>query len=511
MSHDHKKTGEGVATLPVKIAPTDMDTTGASLGNLTPTGFDSLQAAQAGLACGQHPTGGTPVIVAPADAVQPADDGKYTWPPGFAGDLARFIYHTSYLPVREVSVAATLGLLAGVCGRAFTISGKSTSLYIILVARSAIGKDAIHDGIPELIQMAQVPMADRFINATNFASGPALQKAIIRQPGFLNLQGEFGRKLAQLANPRNAPMQELRRTMTDAYAKKHLSGVSYSDSEKTLDGVMWPALSFIGETTPRAFYDALTPDMMEDGFMSRFLVIHHDGERPMPNEAREFEMQPHELQRWRDIINRAIPYQSVLMPAAPIEVGFATADAFDKLKDFELKCGREINSTDDESRRQMWNRAHLKALQISALLAIADNEVFPKITLEHATWAKTIVRHGIDAFSAKMNSGDIGDDDHTREAKLKALMLKYLREKPRESYRIHPDMQRTGAIPRRYLQTNVSSASAFNNHKLGAARALDDTIRSLVDSGYIVEIAKDKVPVEWGPQGKCFRILELPT
>ena len=71
MSHDHKKTGEGVATLPVKIAPTDMDTTGASLGNLAPTGFDNLPP-QAGLACGQHPTGGTMPIVAPADVVQSA-------------------------------------------------------------------------------------------------------------------------------------------------------------------------------------------------------------------------------------------------------------------------------------------------------------------------------------------------------------------------------------------------------------------------------------------------------
>lgn len=508
MNINQEKTGEGHNTLPVN-ENRPLNGLPAMVGNITGQGFDNLQAAQQAAQCGQYQYGGTMPNVAPAGAVQPAAASKYTWPPGFAGDLAQFIYHSSYLPVREVSIAATLGLLAGVCGRAFTISGKSTSLYIILVAQSAIGKDAIHEGIPELIQMAQVPMAERFINATNFASGPALQKAIIQQPGFLNLQGEFGRKLTQLANPRNAPMQELRRTMTDAYAKKYLSGVSYSDKEKTLEGVMWPALSFIGETTPRAFYDALTPDMMEDGFMSRFLVIHHEGQRPMPNEAREFELQPHELQHWRAIINRTIPYQSIIMPAAPIEVEYANADAFDKLKEFELLCGTEINSTDDEARRQMWNRAHLKALQISALLAIADNEVLPKITLAHATWAKSIVRFGIEAFSAKMDSGDIGDNDYTREAKLKALMLKYLREKPAESYHIHHDMQRTGIIPRKYFQRNVSSASAFINHKLGAAKALDTTLASLIDSGYIVEIQKDKVPAEWGPQGKCFRILDL--
>lgn len=70
MSHDQEKTGEGRNTLPVKVAPLIMSATGASLGNLTPTGFDNLPP-QAGLACGQHPTSGTVPIVAPADAVQP--------------------------------------------------------------------------------------------------------------------------------------------------------------------------------------------------------------------------------------------------------------------------------------------------------------------------------------------------------------------------------------------------------------------------------------------------------
>jgi hypothetical protein len=70
MNRTQEKTGEGRNTLPVKEAPTDMDTTGASLGNLAPTGFDNLPP-QAGLACGQHPTGGTPAIAAPAARVQP--------------------------------------------------------------------------------------------------------------------------------------------------------------------------------------------------------------------------------------------------------------------------------------------------------------------------------------------------------------------------------------------------------------------------------------------------------
>lgn len=509
MSDQEKRAGS--ATLP-PAQNSPLNELANSIPATTGTSSDNLRDVGAGLACGQYQYGGTMPNVAPAANAQPATEEKYPWPPGFAGQLATFIYHSSYLPVREVSIAATLGLLAGVCGRAFTISGKSTSLYIILVAKSAIGKDAMHDQIPKLIEMAQVPMAERFINASNFASGPALHKAILKQPGFLNLQGEFGHTLKRMANLRDAPMQDLRRTMTDAFAKTRLEGKSYSDGEKTMPGVEWPALSFLGETTPGTFYEALSHDMLADGFMSRFLVIAHEGARPLPNEARSLELEPQELAQWRAIVARAIPYQQTINMPPPIEVQFANADAYDKLKEFELKCGDAVNASgDDESRRQMWNRAHLKSLQIAALLAVADNEVFPKIDLGHATWAITVVRNHIEAFSAKLNSGDIGSDDLSRETKLLSLMQKYAKTQPGLSYKIPPSMREKGVIPRRYFQMNISKVSAFCNHKLGTVAALDQTIRSMIDSGYLVEVPKDKMDLEWGSQGKCYYIAHLPT
>jgi len=32
----------------------------------------------------------------------------------------------------------------------------------------------------------------------------------------------------------------------------------------------------------------------------------------------------------------------------------------------------------------------------------------------------------------------------------------------------------------------------------------------LADSGYLVEIPKDKIPVEWNFHGKAYRIVSLP-
>lgn len=73
MNRTQENSGAGGGPTPLKGTPTDIGTSAdASLGNLTPTGFDNLPP-QAGLACGQHPTGGTVPIAAPADAVQPTE------------------------------------------------------------------------------------------------------------------------------------------------------------------------------------------------------------------------------------------------------------------------------------------------------------------------------------------------------------------------------------------------------------------------------------------------------
>lgn len=431
------------------------------------------------------------------------------WPPGRMGVFARFLHDTSYLPIREVAIAAVLGLMAGVCGRAYrTHTGKDLALYLILVAKSGVGKDAMHDGIPMMLELANEPLARGFLRADDFASGEALHKALLKEPGFLYLQGEFGRKLKRMANPTDAPMQTFRTTMTNAFGKQHLEGKAYSNADNSLDGVDWPALSFLGETTPTAFLECLTPDMMHDGFLSRFLVVSYTGGQPSPNRARHATLSQSDLVAWRDLVGHTSKHLFTIdAPEALSAIPDATAAA--ALEQFDDECRQRLNATDDEAERPIWTRAHLKALKIASLLAVADNYLAPVIRKEHVEWALQLIQRDIEAFQANQRNGDIGSGDDTRQRKLLAFIREYLTKPVPDSYRVPSQMSKDGFVARKYLQVRSASLPAFCNHKLGATKAMEEALRSLVLNGNMMIVKKDKMVEMYNFHGEAYRVLEL--
>lgn len=460
-----------------------------------------LQQAQQGVPAGQS----TPI---------PQNDQKsLDWPPGFVGWLAQHVYSSSARPVKEVSIISALGLMAGVCGKAYLIPGSGLNLYIILVARSAIGKEAMHGGIGAILSEMrnQLPQIQQFVDFSDFVSGPSLVKACSANQSFVNVAGEWGRKLKRMASEdgRDAQMQQLRTVMTNLYQKSGptsvVGGLTYSNKEQNIASVSGVAFSMIGETTPGTFYDALTETMMEDGFLSRFTIIEYDGERPPLNPYPVKQMVPQVKEQLHRVCFQAL---SLLGQHETCDVQFlpeakAMLDAFDK------ECDAEINKTTDESWRQMWNRAHLKVLRIAALLAVGDNHIAPTVFPNHAQWALDLIRRDIALFMRRIDSGDVGTGDAARNRKLLALMREYMEQPVAPSYNIPDRMQKDAVIPRKLLQLRCARLSSFTTHRLGANAAMDLTLRSLCDSGYIVELDKTKSVTQYNYHGKCYRIISL--
>jgi hypothetical protein len=437
------------------------------------------------------------------------------WLPGFAGELEKFIYFNSFIPIRKVAQVATLGVLAGVCGRGWcTHTDKDLALYLMLVANSGIGKDGIHDGIPKLLDAAGVIGAKNFVKQIDYVSGQAMHAAILNHPGFLNLQTEWGRKLKGMADNRNTPMQSFRTTLTKCYGARYLEGKGHASGDNSLGGVVHPAFSFLGETTPGTFSEALSVDMSEDGLLSRFLTVTYSGERPPSNPNRNYHMHPAALEHWRRILQQAMKFQIPVMMPPQTKVEFRNDDTKQRLDAFEEWCRVRINAAgDDQFVRAVYNRAHLKVSIVASLLAVADWPEQPKMDLGHEVAAELLVKEDIEVFLRRQASGEIGSDDHTRLNGLDKVCAEYLtlRTLPR-GYRVPEKMHRDCIIPRKYIQVRLSQHSAFRNHRLGALGAMDLTVKAFVQAGYFMEVDKAKLSTDYNSfRGTAYLVLDLPS
>ncbi|MET0361842.1 MAG: DUF3987 domain-containing protein [Sphingobium sp.] len=460
-------------------------------------------------------------VVALASASRPSADGPplpvqgaLPLPPGFVGYLTQYILGQAMRPVPEVATVAALGIMAGLAGKQWvTFTETGLNLYIVLVARSGVGKEAMHDGIAAIRQaMAeQYPASANYFDFTEFASGPALTKACASNWCFLNVSSELGHRFRQMSIAKDGPMTTLRKILNQLYMKSSprsvMGGIGYSEQEKNVDPTGGVAYSLLGESTPRTFYESVTDSMMEDGLMSRFLVIHYDGKRPPENTTRET-APPKEMVDWLSKIARhgeLLFSQNKYLPVP------ADSDARQALDAFRDECDREIDAAgDDEWILQLWNRAHLKVLRVATLLAVGENPFGPHVTVGQVEWAITLVRHGNAEFLKRIRTGEVGEgSDGGREAKIREICRDFILPGAKVPHGLKNGkaMQDASIVPRNYLQTRTQRVAAFQKHKLGAKAALDLAINTALANGWLMEVKKDKLVEMFDFHGRAFRVL----
>ena len=432
------------------------------------------------------------------------------FPPGFAGELAEYIYNSSLRPVTEVAITGALGMLAGLLGKAFPINDESGSnLYLTLVARSAIGKESMYSAIGRIVHETQkvCPVVTKFFSSDDFASGQALIKAVGEENCFLHMSSEWGRQLRRMSQDTSVdgPMQRLRTVMTTLHSKSgpiNISGgLKYSNQDKNTRSVSGISYSIIGETTPGVYYDSLDTTMMEDGFLSRFIVIEYTGGRVATNRNRILKPSQNIIETVANLATRA----TNLISSQQHEYVHLDPIASEMAEEFDVFCDKKINQAgDNENFRQLWNRAHLHSLRVSALLAVADNNVTPLVEKRHFEWAKDLILRHIGMMARKFAEGNVGTSDDSRMSKLMLLIKKYTEEKAPKG--INGAMYASRIIPRKYFFTKVRGLTSFTRHRLGTSHALDGAIKNLIDNGFLTELSKTESIANFKTGEKCYKI-----
>jgi hypothetical protein len=268
-----------------------------------------------------------------------------------------------------------------------------------------------------------------------------------------------------------------------------LQGTIYSDRDKNAAAIAAPAFSMIGEGTPQRFYNLLDEAMVSDGLLPRFTVIEYDGPRVESNEGR-MGIQP-DIRLVKSVAQLCGQALLLNQQNRPIDVGTAE-EAKVMFRHFDKTVDGIINAAHNDTIEQLWNRAHLKALKLAALISIGCDPINPIIDKAMAEYAIDCVRWDIEKLVAKFKAGDIGEGDNKQLAdmkrKVKAFYTTINAASKRKSYGMGDAAIDDGLISHTYISRSCINIASFKNDRMGATNAIRKTLQTMIDIGLLRKV-----------------------
>lgn len=451
-----------------------------------------------------------PVSTAPTDGIE--------YPDGLVGDIARFIYQAAPRPVKEIAIAGALAFCAGIMGRHYNIGGSGLNIYVVLLANTGRGKEAAPDGIEALVSAVRpsMPAVDVFIGPGVFASGQALVKSLDKHPSMYCSLGEFSHLLKRITDPRASSADiALRQMLLSLFSKsgrgKMFRSTAYSDSEKNTKDVMSPAFSFLGDTTPEAYYERFSSGLLGEGLIPRFLSITYEGPRVPMNYGANAAPSPELVDRLSSVMSSVL---NMMQSNAFCEV-VMTPEALQVDAAFNEFCDAQINDTDN-AMAEVWNRAHLKARRVAALLAVGRNHMNPAISVTDYLWAEKLVKRDVEGLTHRIERGDVGGAEARKAPAVEDAIKEYLampKERKLGTYKVPKAIvDAPHIIPYAYFRRRLKMHASFVNDPRGMVSAIKSALQDAVDLGLLQKLGNEQ-KLEFGglrADADCYVVVGVP-
>jgi len=445
-------------------------------------------------------------------------DDVFTPPPGLVGEIAKFIYCHAYKPVPQIAVLGALGFMAGLAGRAYNASGNGLNLYILLLARTGRGKDAVSLGYEKLIKAIApiMPTIRYFKGPGDVASGQALNRYMgeHQTKSFVSVLGEFGPILKRICSPLAfGPDLMTQQVMLKMWSQSGKDGsidpTIYSDSGKNTKEIQSPAFSFFAECAPEWFDDSVDVAMISTGLLPRFVISEYSGIRVKSNKLGPLYEPDQKL--IYDICAVATCAFSCFSNNTVCNIPFddetlALSDKFEELVD------ARINANPDRIIAELWNRAHLNVIRIAGLITVGINAYSPVIDRQSWEWAERFIVHNLKQLEEKFNDGIVtmidSDTEFAEMEKLENAIVQYIAcdWDKLQSYGVSRKLHAQRVIPYAYLQRRLVSVKPFSKSKIGGGNAIKRALQNLIDNGDLIEIAKVQAIKDLDFHGRCFAV-----
>ena len=425
---------------------------------------------------------------------------------GLLEDIADYVYQQAPRPTHEAAMVAAIALSAGIYGRAFNVSGTGLNVWLLFLALTGTGKDAIASSLSKLMQAVVhggnmrpgapevIPAAKEFVSFSDMASGQAMHKHLAKCTSTLFVNGEAGISFSQMNSPK-APqhVQNMKKLLLMSYSKsgagETLGGIKYSEREKDVPPIASPALSIVAESVPETVFALIDETQIADGFMPRWTIIDYPGDRPYLNEHRQ--TQPPEA-LVRKLTEHCELAHRINQMGVPTVVAM-TDDAAQEFRSFNNYCDSQIRGS-GEVCRQLWNRAHLKAMKLAAIAAVAVNPYSPVVTFDQAHWAAMIEHDSAQRLLRRYEAGEVGDQsksDKAQQEHVRRVIREWI-ERPwseMQRYKVaDADVHGKQIIPWSYISKRLTNVVAFKHARNGATNAIRQAVKELIACGEIARV-----------------------
>lgn len=347
-----------------------------------------------------------PVILPATTSFDPAPavPAFITGAPGILGDIARWITATAPKAQPELSLAAAIALCSVVMGRCYKSQyGNFTSLFLIMIAKSTEGKEHPQGCVEKVLAAADL---QKLIGGSGYTSPGAVYTALIKSPAHIATIDEMGKLLKSSRAKGNAHGEAAIDKLVECFGRQDgvLRPPTYSsmgDLAKAVGStdrvVHNPAITLLGATTPGTFYENLTTDLVQDGFLGRCIVV----ESKQPRQVTRFvdrTAPPQKIIDWCKAVHATTVVQGDLgklslaeMPAVTIELPFSSGCRA-LMDQFELELNEEKAASESEGLDVLLGRSLEKAMKLAMIVCKAENPANTEVLAPHMAWAINYVR-----------------------------------------------------------------------------------------------------------------------
>lgn len=430
-------------------------------------------------------------------------------PEGNLKKMAMWHWEQSYYPLQEASIASVFAAAGTIAGRNFqtaTGSGKGLNPWIILVGPTACGKNEYQNGITKIFRSVSEhnKLGTGFMKMLTgpLASGEGAEDALAKRPRLNSYFPEWHEYYHNLVAPNAAPHHRtLKEKFLDLFEQSSQGALlkrrikARGKDEEEPEAIEAPCLVVSGETTPRAFYEKMNSNEIENGFLPRLFILNVDkrsiSRRPNPEAGKAID---------DDLLDALLEIfvRADLLAAANeyvrVEMEPVARDLYDSYANFSRD--RALDEGKD-----IYNRAGLKAIRFASLFAVFDNPFHPVVTEEQMLWSINLVNDADQALVGRFESGGVGTGQGQQEKELMDMLQ--TARKMSSAKKIKAGIpaamsKQRDVVPYSWLKKKAIMSSVFASDRNGAVAAFERCLNHMTAAGDLCRMSVSDMEERFG-------------